>query len=247
MFCRHQKFSIRYANEFLQETIVNSLVTRLNIPNLFEVFPSFTKKWPGRSRKGWTTTTIKELPNCLEQEFNFKLDKLTPSDEVTAALHDLEEGIVINKYSWMYPVSECTLFSGSFSQQNVPYYSALVRQAELIQKKKEMAAMTEEQYQAALDEKPSDWECLVRKIESAPEGYQESIWGKFPSYLLCIAFRCPSQNQRVEVKQAWKTVFIFLAPEANEKTHFHRLFRQLWMWKCVNPRGRPDNCSRING
>ena len=107
--------------------------------------------------------------------------------------------------------------------------------------------MTDEEYELALKSKPDTWEVLVRKIDKKFDGFDEKIWGKFPTYLLCICLRVPSQNYKVEYKQGWKTVFIFLSPEPNEVTRFHKLLRQLYMWKCVNPRGRKDNCSRVNG
>ena len=107
--------------------------------------------------------------------------------------------------------------------------------------------MTKAEFEAALEEKPSDTEVLVRIMDKAPDGYDEEVWGRFPSQLIVIAVRVPSQNHRIDDKQSWKTVFLYLSREPNGKIRLHHLFSQLWHWKCTNPRGRADNCSRING
>ena len=139
-----------------------------------------------------------------------------------------------------------TLLLGAFSANNVPAYSTLIKHAELNERRKTIP-MTTEEFEAALKEKPTDTEVLVRTMDKPPDGYDEEIWGKFPSQLIVIAVRVPSQNHRIDDKQSWKTVFLFLSTEANGKIKLHPHFHKLWMWKCVNPRGRVDHCSRING
>ena len=50
-------------------------------------------RWP-RKKKGWHSTTLKDLPNYLAS-VGFKLDKLEESEELTTAIQDLEEGVFI--------------------------------------------------------------------------------------------------------------------------------------------------------
>ena len=48
-------------------------------------------RWP-RKKSDWKSTTIKNLPEFLDEQYGFKLDQIPASDELVTAIQDLEEG-----------------------------------------------------------------------------------------------------------------------------------------------------------
>ena len=49
--------------------------------------------------------------------------------------------------------------------------------------------------------------------------------------LLC---KIPSQNQRIPDEKAWKSVFLFISNEPNQKLELQPEFSQLWHWLCLH-------------
>ena len=106
----HAKFSVKYASEDMQATIVQSILRRINLPNLFLMKFKFEFPINGYPRKGskemdeWTPVALGNLKNWLAGQ-GFPL-RQCPNDERTAnAFMDLEEG--------------------AFSAKQVPHYSLL--------------------------------------------------------------------------------------------------------------------------
>ena len=106
----HGKFSVKYATERMQSVIVEKILRRVNLPNLFLM--DFTFEFPlSYPRKGskemdeWTPVALRNLKNWLATQ-GFPLYPLPHDQRTVDALMDLEEG--------------------AFSAKQVPHYSLLV-------------------------------------------------------------------------------------------------------------------------
>ena len=151
---------------------MDSIIRRLNIPNLFEVHPGWTTKWP-RKKKEWHQTTIGEVRSLLRR-LGLDVKQCGATEDTVKAVQDLE--------------------GGTFSMAQVPYFSLLLREAELHPRRHEM---TKKEFNAALEQKPCESPVLVRIMKSPPKGYDEDIWGPFPKNgLYVVCFRLPSQNHK---------------------------------------------------
>ena len=186
--------------------------------------PSSFFRYPGK-QKAWDRVKLKDLRGWLAKK-GFNLKQCTPGIETVEAFQDLEEG--------------------SFSIKQVPHYSLLVKKMELLTKRKQ-AGMSMEEYEKALQEKPSDIEVLVRKMDKPPLDYDESIWGPFPPFLYVLCLQFPSQNQKVEAEASWNTCFLFLSNTPNTKLDLKPPLDQLWMWYCGTRKAAKCSCSRLNG
>ena len=182
----------------------------------------FCFRHPGK-KKAWTSVKLKDLHGWLAQQ-GFHVRQCTPGQETDEAFQDLEQGY--------------------YTIKAVPHYSLLVKKMELLDKQH---TMTLDEYEAALKEKPSEVEVLVRKMDQAPDCYDPDIWGPFPEFLWVLCMKIPSQNQKVDAYDSYKTVFLCLSPTPNTKLGLKAPLSQLWMWKCGTRKKGNCNCSRLLG
>ena len=158
----HGKFSVKYASETMQECIVESVLRRINLPNLFTMKYNFEFPIKSYPRKGsremaeWTPVALKDVRNWLAGQ-GFPLNPCPDDERTVEAMCDLE--------------------LGAFSAKQVPHYSLLVRKMEIYLSKQEM---TQAEYFEALKQKPSNVKILCRKMSEPPDEYDPHIWGPWP-------------------------------------------------------------------
>lgn len=107
----HGKFNVKYATEQMQAVIVDSILRRINLPNLFRMDFKFEFPIDSYPRKGsqemdeWTPVALRNLKNWLATQ-GFPIYPLPDDQRTVDAFMDLEEG--------------------AFSAKQVPHYSLLV-------------------------------------------------------------------------------------------------------------------------